>query len=852
MAFPSWADQGLHFPEADPVVAFAAPDGWESWEKNGSLLVLSPDGGGVILELSTMEAKTGETTAAIKEAKTTIAEFKGLKYGACGEARSHHLDVPIFSVEGSDTKDKVTFVQFVRKERQRQVHDYPDSGSGKSQDRQWGSPRWRSPGWKQGGDRLEPAKTAGRSAQAPVKRKFSGEPRRNSKERRVLRHAPIFIMVPSDTSLLLHFISTQDEPAFRELVRRYFDLVLLTALRHSNEDRPLADDITQIVFADLARQARTLPAGVLLGGWLHRHTCFVAGKAVRTEQRRRIRETTAATTMQTPQENSAPPPVSEMAAALDESLLALTEPDRQALVLRYLERRDLRSIGTSLGISEDTAQKRVSRALEKLRVLLEGRGLRAAGISSALAGLLAAPAVEAASASLIAEISRRSLTLAACSGGLRAGAGISAGAAGSWPGTWPGLSTVALSVALLVGVPAYWTGRQQGASFASAALPSEKPTLPGESSGRPRSTAPAASDAPNRTFLQATPELADRLIALTRFENGLEETMEEAKQLVRALNPSELPALNRQIGERPRDWRLRGPAAFVVLSEWARTDPVAAMAASQGEIPQARVLQHWMNKDRPAALAWLEQQVTGEGFSKRTTQLVRSAAGQLVAGGELPAALTLAGRLSQPANAADIFSDITRLADSPNQRDEVRQSIAKVTDPATREQALRGFVGSWANADREGARAWIEAQAPEGRDGLVGEYARTWMWVDAAASADWWVAHSTDLQAAIRGAMENWRPEQINDAGAWLQRQGLGPQADAGLVAFSHSALLQDPPAALSWAGQIAEPGLRGRTAGELFQTWIEHDRPAAETFLRSARLPADTIAQLTSKLSTQ
>ncbi len=657
-------------------------------------------------------------------------------------------------------------------------------------------------------------------------------------------------MVPSDTSLLHHFISTQDEPSFRELVRRYFELVFMTALRHSNEDRPLAEDITQIVFADLARQARTLPEGVLLGGWLHRHTCFVAGKAVRTEQRRRNRETTAATTMQTSPENSAPTPISEMAAALDESLLALTEPDRQALVLRYLERRDLRSIGTSLGISEDTAQKRVSRALDKLRVLLEGRGIRAAGISSALAVFLAAPASEAASASLITEISRRSLTLAACSGGVGAGAGISAGAAGHWLGTWPGLSTVALTVALLIGVPAYWLGPQKGTAFASATLPLPKSSLQRESAGWSKVSVPGTPDAPNRMLLQATPELADRLIALTRFENGQEETMEEAKRLVRALDPSELPALNRQIGERPRDWRLRGAAAALVLSEWARTDPVAAMAASQGEVPQGRVLQHWMNKDRPAALAWLEQQVTGEGFSKRTTQLVRTATGQLVASGELPAALTLAGRLSQPANAADIFSDITRLADSPNQREQVRASIATVTDPATREQALRGFVGSWANADREGARTWIEAQAPEGRDGLVSEYARTWMWVDAAATANWWVAHSTDPQAAIRGAMENWRPEQINDAGAWLQRQGLGPEADAGLAAFAHSALLQDPPSAITWAGQIAEPGLRGRTAGELFQTWIEHDRPAAETFLRSARLPADTITQLTTKLS--
>jgi hypothetical protein len=100
--FPSWADQVLHFPEADPVVAFAAPDGWEAKEKNGSLFVLSPDGEGVIVELSTMEAKIGETKAAIKEAKSTISEFKDLKYEKPEETKSNNLDVTILSAEGSD------------------------------------------------------------------------------------------------------------------------------------------------------------------------------------------------------------------------------------------------------------------------------------------------------------------------------------------------------------------------------------------------------------------------------------------------------------------------------------------------------------------------------------------------------------------------------------------------------------------------------------------------------------------------------------------------------------------------------------------------------------------------------
>src|SRR5207253_1215640 len=65
------------------------------------------------------------------------------------------------------------------------------------------------------------------------------------------------------------------------------------ALRVVNGDVHLAQEVTQTVFIDLARQARSLPRGVVLAGWLQRHACFTAATAVRTERRRRTREQTA-------------------------------------------------------------------------------------------------------------------------------------------------------------------------------------------------------------------------------------------------------------------------------------------------------------------------------------------------------------------------------------------------------------------------------------------------------------------------------------------------------------------------------------------------------------------------------
>jgi DNA-directed RNA polymerase specialized sigma24 family protein len=91
-------------------------------------------------------------------------------------------------------------------------------------------------------------------------------------------------------NLLAEFRRNGSDAAFRELVSSYLDLVYSTALRLVGGDAHRAEDVTQTVFVDLARKARTLPEDVRLGGWLHRDTCLVAGHILRGERRRQARE----------------------------------------------------------------------------------------------------------------------------------------------------------------------------------------------------------------------------------------------------------------------------------------------------------------------------------------------------------------------------------------------------------------------------------------------------------------------------------------------------------------------------------------------------------------------------------
>jgi RNA polymerase sigma factor (sigma-70 family) len=212
--------------------------------------------------------------------------------------------------------------------------------------------------------------------------------------------------------LLAEYAENGSEAAFRELVARYIDLVHSAAVRLVNGDTHLAEDVTQTVFADLARKARALSRDVMLGGWLHRHTCFIASKTLRSERRRLARERQAVEMNAT--EDHAAANLAQVAPVLDEAINQLGAEDRAAILLRFFEQNDFRSLGAALGSNEDAARKRVQRALVKLESLLKRRGVTLS--VTALGTVLATQALTAAPAGLAASISTAALAGAATGG----------------------------------------------------------------------------------------------------------------------------------------------------------------------------------------------------------------------------------------------------------------------------------------------------------------------------------------------------------------------------------------------------------------------------------------------------
>ncbi|HEV8291711.1 MAG TPA: sigma-70 family RNA polymerase sigma factor [Tepidisphaeraceae bacterium] len=201
-----------------------------------------------------------------------------------------------------------------------------------------------------------------------------------------------------DWELLREYAISGSQPAFEELVKRHVDLVYSSALRQV-KDVHLAEDVSQAVFMVLSKKAASLAAqkpGVL-AGWLFKVTRYTAANAIKTQRRRRIHEAEVMTNTPAQVQPDEDEQWREMAPHLDDAMNDLPAADRNVLLMRFFSNRSHQEIATVLNISEDASKKRLSRAIDRLRTLLEHRGVTA---SATIGNVLLAKAVHNAPAHL--------------------------------------------------------------------------------------------------------------------------------------------------------------------------------------------------------------------------------------------------------------------------------------------------------------------------------------------------------------------------------------------------------------------------------------------------------------------
>jgi uncharacterized protein (TIGR03435 family) len=175
-----------------------------------------------------------------------------------------------------------------------------------------------------------------------------------------------------DIVLLRQYTEQNSEEAFAMLVARHINKVYSVALRHTRNSHQ-AEEITQAVFVILARKSRHLDRRVILSGWLYQTARLTAMTFIRSEIRRTRREQEAY--MRTLLNENESDVWKQIAPLLDAAMAGLNEIDRHAVVLRFFDGKSIKEVGAALGASEDAAKTRLSRAVEKLRVFFNRRGV---------------------------------------------------------------------------------------------------------------------------------------------------------------------------------------------------------------------------------------------------------------------------------------------------------------------------------------------------------------------------------------------------------------------------------------------------------------------------------------------
>ncbi len=191
--------------------------------------------------------------------------------------------------------------------------------------------------------------------------------------------------------MVQEYAQHNSEQVFATLVSRHINLVYSVALRQAH-DPHRAEDITQAVFAVLERKTNFLSPQTVLSGWLCRTDRIGAADGRSTERRRQSREQELP--MQSILNGSDSDAWSQIAPLLDEAMNCLGTKEHDAVMLRFLDGKELKLVGAAMGTTEDGARMRVNRGLEKHWEFFTKKGVALS--ARAIAGAIAANSVQAA------------------------------------------------------------------------------------------------------------------------------------------------------------------------------------------------------------------------------------------------------------------------------------------------------------------------------------------------------------------------------------------------------------------------------------------------------------------------
>jgi RNA polymerase sigma factor (sigma-70 family) len=604
------------------------------------------------------------------------------------------------------------------------------------------------------------------------------------------------MQMSTDAELLRRYAEGGDEAAFAEVVQRHADLVYSAAMRLAGGDGQLAQDAAQQVFTKLARKTGSLSGRATVAGWLHTSARYAASAVVRGERRRRAREQEASIMNE--------PTTAEgvdwerLRPLLDEAVGRLREGEREAVLLRYFEGLSHRDVGAALGLSEDTARKRVDRAVEKLRGHFARRGVVVT--AGALAGVMSTHSVQAAPAGLAASWSGTAL----------AGAGNM-----GWLERIFYMTTktkmAAVTLAALIGLAA-WQGRERGQLRAEI----------------------AAAQAENGRLAQEEKNLAAVAQAGPRLKSYTDaEIAAEVKAGLRGLADDWAGT--------PEDWlsfiySLRAEDVPRVLASIARQADAADAGSEQNNLLSEIGIA--VAGKNPASLAAMVAALpAGQGRD----QVLAGAAGEL-AQNDATQAATLAGQITDAWMRREALDSVVEAVAQKDPAGALAL-LPQIGHESGQTETMTAMVQQWAEVDPAAAANYVAGLPSGPRMAALEGMAETLGAKDPAAAMAWaeGMPDGVEKSAVMSTLVTSWAGSDAPGLLAWAEQQPEGSIKQSALVTGAEQLALADPAAAANYAANLTAGAMQDQALAKILKIWASSDAPAAAAYV--LQMPAGKMS---------
>lgn len=410
-----------------------------------------------------------------------------------------------------------------------------------------------------------------------------------------------------DQQLLRLFVRESDGLAFNYFVGRHAGLVN-SIVGSRIPDSDLAKDVAQQVFILAAKKAGSLLDHPTISGWLSRTAVLKAKKMMRREINRKKREASYSEKIEILDQRFS----EEEYDMVQQAIGDLSGEYRSAILLRFQGGKSFEEIGQMMGKTPGAAQRLISRAVSKLRGLVQERsGQAGAGAASFVAFLSICFSPKGSAAELgksailteefIQEVSR-----------------ISAGSPGLWGkfSSMMGLKQICLLLAAFLAVVGLFVNHEKSREQ------------------DPEQEAANLRESLNLSFGRQVPDERLRILRATRLEGrSLAEKMTdlyladdgeavvEIQFRLKGRSAKELEALLEGVGDFPGE----GPAVRVlrslIIDELMAFIPreTTKLALSMRLVVEgAQALSYWAKSEPSQALEWyMEQEAKGEVWERR-------------------------------------------------------------------------------------------------------------------------------------------------------------------------------------------------------------------------------------------